>query len=67
MDGIREIIFHRDPKPREKISKGSDTGSITNEEAGDDGVERIFLEDSSPFRIRNDFKFYRHKDRTEHI
>lgn len=27
----------------------------------------VLLEGSSPFRIRNDFKFYRHKDRVENI
>ena len=30
-------------------------------------MQMVLLEVSSPFRIRNDFKFYRHKDRTEHI
>ena len=67
MDGIREIIFLRNPKPGEEISKGSNAGSIANGETGDDGMEMVLLEVSSPFRIRNDFKFYRHKDRTEHI
>ena len=67
MDRIGEIVFPGDPKPGEEISKGSNAGSIANGKTGDDGMQMVLLEVSSPFRIRNDFKFYRHKDRTEHI
>ena len=36
-------------------------------EAGDDGMQMVLLEVSGPFRIRDDLKLYRHKDRAEHI
>ena len=67
MDRIREIVFPGDPKPGEEISKGSNAGSIANGETGDDGMQMVLLEVSSPFRIRDDLKLYRHKDRAEHI
>ena len=67
MNGIREIVFSGEPKPGEEISKGSNAGSIANGEPGDDGMQMVLLEVSSPFRIRSDLKLYRHKDRAEHI
>lgn len=65
--GIREVFLIGEPETGEKIRKSTNAGSIANVETGDDGMQMVFLEVSGPFRIRNDFKFYRHKDRTEHI
>lgn len=44
VNGIRDIVFVRDPEPWEEISKGSNTGSITNRKIGNG-----WHEDRSPW------------------
>lgn len=42
-------------------------GGISNEEAGKDGVEMVFLEVSGPLRIGRDLELNGKKDGTEHV
>ena len=63
----RQINIIGKPKAVLEIVKGACSGSVTNSKAGKDGMEMVFLEVSSPFRIGSDFKLHREENGTEHV
>lgn len=67
MDFRREIVITGKPETGLEIVKSTSTEGIPDRKTGEDGMEMVFLEVSSPFCIGSDLEFDGEEDGAEHV
>ena len=62
----RKIIVFGSPQMVKEVVEGTNAGDIAGRKAAEDGIQRAFLEQGSPYGDRGNLQFNREKIRPEH-